>query len=464
MEKYLCGFLFCLLILATKTLTVESWPARESIRWNTHLDNNFKQNSYSHKTWDRRRFFTACNRPDVSSNDVLGRRSSGLLSKPQSQGRCGSCWAFAASHTYTDRLSIAAGAEHTQISSHYPTACFRDYNLVSNGNGCCGASTHAGLEFFRHYGAVTEQCVSYGLYNYPQNDFNFKRNNPIRRYCPSECEDGSSFENNVISLPGYTHKVQESDVINALKEGPVVVSMQLSESLMYEYTCGVFTQDSKGETLRGGHSVELVDYGTESNVPFWVIKNSWGTNYGEGGYFRIRRGDLKIGTRSSFFLPNLTPKDTSSDQSEDETLSTTLHDCSANSIENPARDVLVMSTLDIAIIELNSIISCPDNSTIHSLNLDSVLYATIQPVQGTLVNIDFIVYAEGCSQDAQAEVNSTVLLHLNNSFELVSFSYEYMDSYDVGVTASIVSALFILVATAMLIGSICLCWWFWHKD
>jgi len=49
------------------------------------------------------------------------------------------------------------------------------------------------------------------------------------------------------------------------------------------------------------HAVVLVGYGTdEENGDFWLIRNSWGTGYGENGYIRIlRESELKCGTDST---------------------------------------------------------------------------------------------------------------------------------------------------------------------
>ncbi len=41
-------------------------------------------------------------------------------------------------------------------------------------------------------------------------------------------------------------------------------------------------------TKEQNHAVTAVGFGVENGVPFWVVKNSWGTNWGNGGFFKIR--------------------------------------------------------------------------------------------------------------------------------------------------------------------------------
>jgi len=54
------------------------------------------------------------------------------------------------------------------------------------------------------------------------------------------------------------------------------------------YKSGIYQWSHGG--LLGGHAIEIVGWGTESNVPYWIVKNSWNEDWGEKGFFRIVRG------------------------------------------------------------------------------------------------------------------------------------------------------------------------------
>ena len=105
------------------------------------------------------------------TDDTLGRRTSGLLSPPQSQGLCGNCWAFAATHTYTDYLSTAAGNHTSQLSPHYLTACISTSRLIlyegpQPVNGCCGDDPVNAFLYSQTVRTGTESCVPYNLSRY----------------------------------------------------------------------------------------------------------------------------------------------------------------------------------------------------------------------------------------------------------------------------------------------------------
>jgi hypothetical protein len=60
------------------------------------------------------------------------------------------------------------------------------------------------------------------------------------------------------------------------------------------------------------HAVTVVGYGTESGKPYWVVKNSWGDNWGDGGYIKIARGNSECGIGSQCALVECTKTGTAS--------------------------------------------------------------------------------------------------------------------------------------------------------
>lgn len=63
------------------------------------------------------------------------------------------------------------------------------------------------------------------------------------------------------------------------------------------YTGGIFSQDFASCGANINHAVLVVGYGTDpgTNTPYWIVKNSWGAGWGEGGYIRIKRGSNTCG-------------------------------------------------------------------------------------------------------------------------------------------------------------------------
>lgn len=91
--------------------------------------------------------------------------------------------------------------------------------------------------------------------------------------------------------------------------GPVVTCFLVYEDF-YEFDpikTNVYIHDPTRTNIVGGHSVSIVGWGEVDGIPFWWIKNSWGTSYGYKGYFRFLRGKDQCGIESNVLglLPNL---------------------------------------------------------------------------------------------------------------------------------------------------------------
>ena len=70
---------------------------------------------------------------------------------------------------------------------------------------------------------------------------------------------------------------------------PVSVAIQADTILFQHYSSGIITDVKCGTNL--DHAVLIVGYGTENGIDYWLVKNSWGTEWGDNGYVKILRTD-----------------------------------------------------------------------------------------------------------------------------------------------------------------------------
>ena len=93
------------------------------------------------------------------------------------------------------------------------------------------------------------------------------------------------------------------------QRGPIACDIAVPESLE-EYTGGIYCDDTGDMDIV--HVVSVVGYGEEDGQPYWLVRNSWGTHWGEEGFFRICRGQNNIAIESECSWA--TPKDTWSER------------------------------------------------------------------------------------------------------------------------------------------------------
>ena len=93
-----------------------------------------------------------------------------------------------------------------------------------------------------------------------------------------------------IGITGYdTFSNDQAATMNHLANvGPLAVAVDAS--VWHSYSSGVFTGCSFEENIGLNHAVQLVGYGTDpAEGDYWLVRNSWGTGWGEGGYIRLQR-------------------------------------------------------------------------------------------------------------------------------------------------------------------------------
>lgn len=104
------------------------------------------------------------------------------------------------------------------------------------------------------------------------------------------CADASCSKNSNVAPTGYNDVTPNNDsaLMSALVQQPVAVAIQADQSTFQLYKSGVFTAKC-GTDL--DHGVLAVGYGTDSGQDYYIVKNSWGSVWGEGGYIRLGRGE-----------------------------------------------------------------------------------------------------------------------------------------------------------------------------
>ena len=182
----------------------------------------------------------------------------------RNQGNCGSCWAFAATNQLADRFCI--NKKDVILSPQYVIECDRY-------DDCCdGGDLDTSFRFLVETGTVEDHCLAY--------DKNCGRCREVN--CPHfKCKEGSVF----------TSTDNEKTKHEMFSNGPMEAAFDVYRDFLY-YNGGVY-QHKSGEYL-GGHAIEILGWGKEAGLDYWLCKNSWGASWGMNGYFKIKMGDCDI--------------------------------------------------------------------------------------------------------------------------------------------------------------------------
>jgi len=216
----------------------------------------------------------------LSADPVVGGasldwRTRNAVNPVQSQGGCGSCWAFSA-------IAAAEGAWAIKKNS---LVKFSEQQIVdcSQAGGCGGGATNGAFAYM-----VNKGIGALSKYPYVGRDQTCKTNIDI-----------------VGKLTKYTemqpfNSGNEAAMITAVNLGPISISLAASQPFQF-YSKGVLDDSSCGNHL--DHAVAVVGYGTATDgKDYWIVRNSWGS-WGESGYIRIVRNKNMCGLASYPLYP-----------------------------------------------------------------------------------------------------------------------------------------------------------------
>jgi C1A family cysteine protease len=191
------------------------------------------------------------------------------------QNGCGSCVAFGTTATVESRLRLQRGNPNLEVDlseAHLFFCHGRDDGAACN----TGWWPQKAFDAYQSKGVADEDCYPYssGL---------------AKKDCSGLC---SNWAARVVKITGYTDLTKKpADIKEWISsgKGPVSACFIVYQDF-FSYRSGIYKHVSGGQA--GGHCVTIVGY--NDNPGYWICKNSWGTDWGDQGFFRIAYGECGI--------------------------------------------------------------------------------------------------------------------------------------------------------------------------
>ncbi|CAD5231245.1 unnamed protein product [Bursaphelenchus okinawaensis] len=204
------------------------------------------------------------------------------VSPVRDQGPCGSCWAFTAV-AMVESYYLIKKNKTLNLSVEQVLDCTYG-NKTYFGWGCKGGNLVGAMAYIRDNGLTTEKELPYTLTRYAKSIPECKKKKVVATIKSRRC----------------LHNVPEDQLTGLVfHNGPVGVSIDARhlKHLSKDYINNPTAPEGGWKT---NHRVLLVGYGIQrdTRTPYWIVKNTWGTNWGDAGFFYLLRGNNSMDVAS----------------------------------------------------------------------------------------------------------------------------------------------------------------------
>eukprot|EP01123_Difflugia_compressa_P002191 TRINITY_DN128_c1_g1_i3.p1 TRINITY_DN128_c1_g1~~TRINITY_DN128_c1_g1_i3.p1 ORF type:complete len:321 (+),score=70.05 TRINITY_DN128_c1_g1_i3:59-1021(+) len=208
----------------------------------------------------------------ITVPDTYDWRNQDRVTPVKDQAQCGSCWAFS---TVENVESIYMIANNIGSSGMKPLSPQQIVDCDTTDSGCEGGDPPTAYAYIMSAGGL-------------ETDANY----------PYTAQDGTcAFDSSEIAVKISNWKYATSNDDESTMQSNLVswgpLSICVDAEPWQDYTSGIMNAADCGDSL--DHCVQAVGYDTSSSTPFWIVRNSWGTSWGENGYIRLQYGQDTCG-------------------------------------------------------------------------------------------------------------------------------------------------------------------------
>eukprot|EP00638_Chattonella_subsalsa_P021106 CAMPEP_0117881530 /NCGR_PEP_ID=MMETSP0950-20121206/16878_1 /TAXON_ID=44440 /ORGANISM="Chattonella subsalsa, Strain CCMP2191" /LENGTH=386 /DNA_ID=CAMNT_0005736801 /DNA_START=324 /DNA_END=1484 /DNA_ORIENTATION=+ len=210
-------------------------------------------------------------------------RQKGAVSHVKDQGSCGSCWTFSTTGCLESHTFLKTGVM-PDLSEQQLVDCAQAFD----NHGCNGGLPSHAFEYIKYAGGLESEE------DYP---YHAKKS----KTCNFTLADVAATDFGSVNI---TLQNEDELTLAVASKGPVSIAFQVASDFK-SYSSGIYDSEiCKNGPQDVNHAVLAVGYGTDDEgKDYWIVKNSWGTDWGDQGYFNMAKGKNMCGVADCASYP-----------------------------------------------------------------------------------------------------------------------------------------------------------------